>query len=355
MRNVLIAILGVLACVAITLSTTVVWVHQVALNTDRYVAVVSRVATDPDVVEEVSGRLADRIVDRFDVPRLVKPLLRDWIQGQLGSFMGSDVFLDAWADANRAVHTALLAVLRSDSVLDSSDGQASISVLPVVLVGLQRLQEVGLLPDDLNLPDPRDPGAVEALRETLADRLGIDLPPAFGEVPLVRLSRLETLRQFVTIFDLIAVASVVIAAALVALTIWLARDRRRAIIFLGLGAAVAVLIAVVAIGAISGTIVSALAEDGARSTLAALLDAVLGNLTTALFVILIVGIVAAVAAVAAGRRPMQPPMQPVPIEPVPIEAPAPPPALPVKRTRRRSSVEPPPATPPAKSTRKRST
>ena len=100
-RNILVGVLGVLACIAITLSATTLWVHQVALNTDRYVTVVSRAANDPDVTEAVGSRLADQIVDEFDIPRLVKPLIRDWIAEQIAAFMGTDVFTDVWAGANR--------------------------------------------------------------------------------------------------------------------------------------------------------------------------------------------------------------------------------------------------------------
>jgi len=330
-RDVLMAILGVITCVAITLSATTVWVHQVALNTDRYVSVVTRVATNPEVVDEVSGRLADQVVEQFDIPRLVKPLIRNWIQEQIATFMGTDVFRNSWAAANRAAHTALVRVLRGDSVLDSSDGNLSISVLPVILVGLQRLQEVGLLPDDLDLPDPSDPGAAAAVREVLADRLGIDLPPDFGDVPLIKLSRLETARQVVRIFDIVAVVSVLLAVALVSLTIWLARNRRRAVVLLGLGAAVSVLLAMALVNLIGGAVADALGADGARNTLTALLNAVLGNLVLALGVVLVIGIGAAAAAAFVGRRATPMALAPASVEPAPAASPSPvEPATPAK-------------------------
>ena len=42
-------LLGILACLALVATTTAVWVHQVALNTDRFVALTSSVARDPAV------------------------------------------------------------------------------------------------------------------------------------------------------------------------------------------------------------------------------------------------------------------------------------------------------------------
>ncbi len=308
-RNILVGILGVLACIAITLSASILWIHQVALNTDRYVTVISRVATDTQVVEEVGGRLADQIVDRvddeFDIPRLVRPLLRDWIAEQIGAFMGTDVFTDAWAAANRVAHTAAVGLLRRDSPLDSSDGELSISVLPVVIVGLERLQETGILPDDLELPDPSDVGEGEVIREFIADRLGIDLPPDFGEVPLVRMSRLESVRQLVRSFDLITVIGVAVAVVLTALTVWLARDRRRAVMLLGLGTAAAVLVVQVITLILSQAVETSLADDG-TPILAAIVGALISNLALALTVVLILGVIAAAGAVAMGRRKPEP-------------------------------------------------
>ncbi len=301
-HNVLLGILGVITCIAITLSAATLWVHQVALNTDRYVTVVSRVPANPQVQEELSGQLADRVVDEFDVPRLVKPLIRDWIQKQIGAFMDSDVFVNGWAAANRVAHTALVRVLRGDSVLDSTDGELSISVLPVIIVGLQRLIDVGILPDDLELPDPSDVDAGDVVRRVLEERLGINLPPDFSEMPLVRMSNLESVRQVVRVFDIVTVASLLIAAALVGLTIWLARNRRRAVFILGLGLVVTVLITQLLVVTVGRVVANAVSEDGSRETLAAIIEALLGNLAAALTLVLILGVAAAAGAAFLGLR-----------------------------------------------------
>ncbi len=341
-RSALVVILGILACLAITLSATTLWVHQVALNTDRYVTVVSRVAADPEVIQEVSTRLAEQVVEQIEIPRLVKPLLQNWLQEQIATFMGSEAFVEGWAEANRLAHTALIRILRSEAVLP--DEPVSISVLPMVVIGLERLQEVGLIPDDVDLPSPES--AVEAgetIRRVLSERLGIDLPPDFGQVTLVRPERLELARTFVRIFDLLTVISVLVAIGLVALTVYLARDRRRAVLYLGIGAAIAVLAAIAATGGISGIVARALAEAGAGNTLAALLDAMLGNLATALTVVLILGVVAALAALVVGRSGTPPPMTFAPAGPAPApsaEAVAAPPATPAAAAPKTAALKP---------------
>ena len=305
-RNILVGTLGVMACIAIVLSASILWVHQVALNTDRYVTVVSRAATDPDVVEEVSARLAGQIVDQFDdIPRLVKPLLQDWIAEQIGVFMATDIFTEAWGAANRVAHTAVVGFLRRDTPLDSSDGELSIGVLPVIIIGLERLQQTGILPDDLDLPDPSELGEGDVIRELIAERIGIDLPPDFGEIPLVRLSRLESVRQAVRSFDLITVIGAVVAVVLTALTIWLARNRRRAVMRLGIGTAIAVFAVQLLTLLLSGLVETALTEDD-TPILAAIVGALISNLALALTVVLVLGLVAAVSAALLGRRRSEP-------------------------------------------------
>ncbi|HET9498361.1 MAG TPA: hypothetical protein VFP83_08550 [Candidatus Limnocylindria bacterium] len=350
-RNVLVGILGILACIAVTLSATTLWVHQVALDTDRYVEVVRRVAADPEVVAEVSAGLAERVVDRFEIPRIVKPLLQDWIEEQVARFMASDAFLDGWARANRAAHTILVQILRSESVLP--DEPVTISIGQLLVIVIERLQEVGVIPEDVELPDRSDSAAVERIRSLLMERLDVDLPEDFGQITIVRPARLEAARQFVRIFDVVAVASAILAAVLLALTIWLARDRLRAVILMGIGVATALLAAIGATAAISGFVANALAEAGARGTLGALLDAMLGNLVTALAVVLILGVVVAAAALIIGRYGVPPAMWFAPAEAAPlpsVPASEPPPKAPAKP---RATASPkPPAKPRAKASPK---
>jgi hypothetical protein len=304
-RSALVAVLGILACTAITISATTVWVHQTALNTDRYVSVVSRVAADQAVIEEVSTNLADRvtdgIVDRVELPPVVVPLLESWLQEQIASFMASEAFADGWTAANRAAHSTLVRILRSEAIL--GEEPVTISVAELLVIAIDRLQEAGVIPADVELPDPSDSEAVEAIRQILAERLDIDLPPGFGEITLVRSERLEAARQLVRVFDIVTVVSVLVAIALVALTIYLARNRLRAVLLLGLGAAVALLAAIAATGAISSTVAGALAEAGVRGTLGAMLNALLADLAAALVIVLVFGAVTVLAVLYLGRQP----------------------------------------------------
>jgi hypothetical protein len=282
-----------------------VWVHQTALNTDRYVSVVSRVAADPAVIDEVSTNLADRVTDRIvsrvELPAFVVPLLESWLQEQIASFMASEAFADGWTAANRAAHSTLVRILRSEAVL--GEEPVTISAAELLVIAIDRLQEAGVIPADVELPDPSDSEAVEAIRQILAERLDVEVPPDFGQITLVRSERLETARQLVRIFDIVTVVSVLVAIALVALTIYLARNRLRAVLLLGIGAAVALLVAIAATGAISSTVAGALAEAGVRGTLGAMLSALLADLAAALVIVLVFGTLTVLAVLYVGRQP----------------------------------------------------
>jgi hypothetical protein len=304
-RSILVGVLGFLACLAITISATILWAHQIALNTDRYVSVVSGVASDPAVIDEVSTTLAERvterIVDRVELPPVVVPLLESWLQEQIASFMASEAFVNGWTEANRAAHAALVRILRSEAVL--GEEPVTISISELLVIGIERLQEAGVIPDDVQLPDPSDREAVEAIRQILAERLNIEVPPDFGEVTLARSERLETARQVVRIFDIVTTVSVLVALTLVALTVWLARNRLRAVVLLGIGTALALLASVASTSVISGVVANAIAETAATATIGALVNALLGNLATVLLAVLVVGVLTTLAIVLIGRQP----------------------------------------------------
>ena len=80
------------------------------------------------------------------------------------------------------------------------------------------------------------------------------LPPDFGTIQLVKADRLLAARSYVQAFDIIVVALIVLSVLLVALALWLARDRRRMVVYLGLGTLIAFLIARLAINGIENAV-----------------------------------------------------------------------------------------------------
>jgi hypothetical protein len=158
------------------------------------------------------------------------------------------------------------------------------------------LQANGLIPAGIQLPDlssPDDPGVI---RQRLSAALGITLPPDFGTVRLIPAGRLLRARSAVQAFDLIVVALFVLTVVFVALAIWLARHRRRMVIYLGIGTIIAFLLARLAVHGAENALISGIADAGLATALRTIVDATLSDLRRLTSIVLVVtGIVAIVA------------------------------------------------------------
>ena len=100
---------------------------------------------------------------------------------------------------------------------------------------------MGLIPADVQLPDLTAPDAPEVLAERLETTLGVTLPPGFGTIQLMPAQRLDAMRTIVSAFDVVVILLVALTLLLVTVALWLARDRRRMLIYLGVGTFIAFL------------------------------------------------------------------------------------------------------------------
>jgi len=69
MHNLIGAILVLLASVSIVTTSVAAWAHQTVLSSNRFVAIVTDVTSDAQVIDAVSDNLALQVVDLL-VPRL---------------------------------------------------------------------------------------------------------------------------------------------------------------------------------------------------------------------------------------------------------------------------------------------
>jgi hypothetical protein len=311
LRSVLVGIVFVLACLAIVLATVIVWTHRTLLVTDRFVALTSRVTEDPAVIEAVSERTAEQVVVSLDIEGRVAALLPDQadalatvlagrIQEELAArlerVLGTERAQQVISSVLRGTHERGVAILRSDA-----DPNVTLDVLPLAVEGVRILQEIGLVPADVVLPDLTDPSQREAAISRIEERTGRDLPEDFGYVTIAKPEALVTAQRAVRIFDIVAIASVVIAIVLVVLTFLLARRRRRMAVWLGLGAAVSFALAGVLIRGVERALVAAIATEQGDEVVRGLYDAVTQDLSSWLVILAVAAIVLAVVAYLLGR------------------------------------------------------
>nr|WSW68195.1 hypothetical protein OG461_19430 [Streptomyces sp. NBC_00995] len=104
----------VLLAVLVPLSALSAWVDLEIDDTDRYVAAVAPLASDPDVQNTVADLITDEAMKQIDVGPL-QDTVRDFLHEAVRSFTTTDAFQAAWNAANRTAHEAVTAALDGDS------------------------------------------------------------------------------------------------------------------------------------------------------------------------------------------------------------------------------------------------
>ena len=291
--------------------------HQVALNTDRFTELVSTVSTNPAVIDPVAERISTQVVEAVDVqgrlentlPDVMKPLagtmaaaVQNAIDKRLQTALLDPRVNAALVQAIGVTHERVVRLLRGDLPnLAVVDGYVVLDVFPVVGVALTQLQEAGIIPADVQLPDLSSPDARDVLDQRLDAALGVTLPPTFGTIQLMPADRLLAAQSVVRIFDLVVIVLVVLSVLLVLLALGLATHRIRMLLFLSIGVIVAFLLARLAIRSIEGALVDGIANGDVRGAITVLLDATFENLRSVTIFVLIATVIVAIIAFVAGR------------------------------------------------------
>ncbi len=316
-RRILSGIALVLACILIVVTTVAIWTHQVALNTGRFSNLITGVVGDPDVTDPIAAQISTQVVDALGVqarlearlPEALRPLagtltvsIRDRINERLQVALQNPRIQEALVGTLSFTHEQVVRLLRGESeVLSIVDGYLTLNVFPVVDAALTELQAIGLIPADVQLPDLSAPDAPEVLAQRLETTLGVTLPAGFGTIQLMPAQRLDAARTIVRAFDVVVILLVALTLLFVTVALWLARDRRRMLIYLGIGTFIAFLVARLAIRSVEDAIVGGIADGDVAGLVRAVLDATLADLRGVTVIVLIVAAIVAVAAYVQGR------------------------------------------------------
>ncbi len=195
-RRLLTGIAFLLACLTIVVTTVAIWTHQVALNTNRFSALIENVVTDPAVTDPISTRISIQVVDALGVqarldarlPDALKPLagpltaaVRSGIEQRLQVAFQDPRIQTALVETLSFSHERIVRLLRGESdVVAVVDGYVTLDVFPLVGVALTELQSIGLIPAEVQLPDLAAPEAPDVLAQRVETALGVTLPPTSG-------------------------------------------------------------------------------------------------------------------------------------------------------------------------------
>lgn len=312
-------VLVILTCIALLGSTMAIWVDATLLNTDRFVALVGPLGSDPKVIDSVSRYVADQAVTALDIPGrtasvfpaggqfLVGPLeqtIHDFVQTRTAQWLSSPQAQAAWVALERMVQSNLVAALRGQtSNIRIANGALTVDLLPLVAAGLSRLQQTapGLIPSTVTIPDLSGVQSPAQQRADLSQALGIQLAPDFGMITLLQSDTLAVAQRTVSILDTLKVVLPIITLVLAALTIWSAADRRRALVLLGVGTALLFLVTTLVFRFVLGQISAAAPQSPAREITDAVVGMVQASLLGTLVVVLVAGVLVALGAYLAGK------------------------------------------------------
>ncbi len=217
-----------LATVVLILGMTAVWVQRQVLDREEWVDTSVELLANDDVRAAIGLYLIDELYTNVDVageiesalPERLQPLaqpaaaaLRRAAEQNAGTLLGTSVAQNLWRRANERAHQAFERV-----VVDEESGEVTINLQPLIEKAAER---GGLLA-----------------------RAADQVPPDAGQLVVLQSDQLDAAQKVVKILRPLAIVLVLLALALYVAAVFLSRDRRRTVIYVGaclLFAAVAVL------------------------------------------------------------------------------------------------------------------
>ncbi|MGW8882954.1 hypothetical protein [Streptomyces sp. NPDC055749] len=264
------AVLLVLLAVLVPLSALSAWVDLEIDDTDRYVAALSPLASDPDVQSTVTELVTDESMRQLDLGPLQEPV-EELLRGAVQSFTTTEAFQRSWDLANRTSHKAMSEVLNGDG------GQAvTIDLAPVIEQVKQELLKDGV---------------------PFADQI----PVQRTDITLISADRADEVRDRIGWLRYSSVWPAVGTLVLLVLVVGMAAVRRglRGALFAasvaGVGLVLGALVLRVLVAVGRGRVLDEV-PDSDRDGAAAVFDALTASLRTTVWVVLLAGAVLAVGA-----------------------------------------------------------
>jgi hypothetical protein len=297
-------VLIVLGCILGPVAVLGVWAGNQVSQTDRWVATVQPLIHDPAIQNYLTDKITDEITSQLKLtgvidqaatelqarglPRISSLLsefgpqiassVTGFIHSTVHSVIGSQAMANAWTQINTVAHQAVVKVLSGEGggAISNSNGQITLNLGPLIAVAKQNLAARGF-------------------------SLANSIPDVNPTVALFQSNDLGKAQAGYRLIKTLKIVLPILAIALLAAGVWVARGRRRALIGAALGLAGSML--VLAIGLLIARSIylnsvppSVLPGDAA----AAAFDAMVYFIKVGLRVVLAVGLVIAIGAFITG-------------------------------------------------------
>ncbi len=265
-RSIVASLLITLGCLLAPPAGVAVWAANVVTDTDRYVETMTPVAASPAVQDAVVNRATVEIMSRLDVPAIVTravdalearglpPRIGDRLEGlatpltsgvegfirkQASALVRSEGFQTAWVNANRVAHKQLNAVLSGEGseVLKVQGDTVNLDLGYFIAQLKQRLVSSGM-------------------------GIAANIPELHPTIQLIDSSALIKAQDAYQLLNTLKWLLPVLSLILLALGVYVAKSHRRALIGVGLGVALAMLLLAVGLTIGRSVYLSWLSEHG---------------------------------------------------------------------------------------------
>lgn len=291
-------VLLVLGGLLLAAAVPAVWAASTVLNTDRYVETVAPLAQNPAIRDSVAVAAVDRLFAAVDVQAQLRSALppkvafaAPAIASQLHSFaitasekaLATNQFQTLWTEANRRAHQRIVPALLSGTAgangnISIQSGTVSVDVSNIVAQVKQALVSRGLT-------------FVSSVPDTIAG----------GTFVLFKSGQLAQIQTALRTLQTLSIAAPVLALLVLAGAMLAAPDRRRALLWLGVTAIVAMLALGVSLALLRNAYVSSPPAGILTSAAAAaFFDTMVRFLRNAIRTVAAVGLVLLIGAALAG-------------------------------------------------------
>jgi hypothetical protein len=236
----LVPVLLVLATIFGIAGAFAVWVNHQALNTSNWASTSSRILEDKTVQTALSAYLVHELFSNVNVsadlkqvlPKQLQPLagpaaagLQDLAGSLAPKVLASPQAQAAWVQANKAAHKELLRVLNGGGpAVSTGSGVVTLNLHTLVS---QLAATLGISSQVAAVQSKLQGSTGGSARSTAQNKLGITLPPANGQLVILRSNQLKTAQDIANAVKDLAIVLPGIAFLLFALAVYLARGRRR--------------------------------------------------------------------------------------------------------------------------------
>ena len=299
-RPIVATVLVVLIAVLAPLSVVARWAHWEIGDTDRYVATVTPLASDPDVQNAIADRVTTEIFNYVDVPALTNQIvdaldsrglpprvaaglqalavplttaIQNFVHDKVLAFVQSSAFQDAWIEANRVAHSQLVVALtgQSNGAVEVNGGTVSINLAALIETVKTQLVDQGF---------------------TVASKI----PTVNASFVLLESADLTKAQTAFHLLDTAATVLPIITLVLFAILVAVSRSKRRGLIAGGLAVAAGMMLLGLIIAIIRPLYLSAIPTDQIpQAAAAAIYDTLMGFIRMNVRGILLIALVVAFA------------------------------------------------------------